>query len=307
MQRSTRSPIHLALALALAGCDPIILDPIFTTGASVSSDGSGETDATTSTTGTTSTTSTTSTTGEMATTTAVETGGDPSDTGGDPPGENFLLPPGEEPGCDPWAQDCPAGFKCAAEGPPPLEHDSVACTAIVPEPDQAGEPCQVLVQGHLGPDTCDAGLFCWNGTCTELCQGSQNDPVCDPGTQCVVFPLPLCLANCDPLLQDCQANETCVGSVDSGQTFICLPLADPPFEQTFDPCGYPTTCDAGLVCVSPEGAVECDAQDVGCCTPYCQLGAPNNCPGAGQVCLPWHDPGQAPPGLEEVGVCHLPL
>ena len=44
----------------------------------------------------------------------------------------------------------------------------------------------------------------------------------------------------------------------------------------------------------------------GCCLPYCDLDLPNTCPGQGLQCVPWYEPGEAPPGLEDVGVCHLP-
>jgi hypothetical protein len=44
---------------------------------------------------------------------------------------------------------------------------------------------------------------------------------------------------------------------------------------------------------------------IGCCAPFCDLSSPD-CPGVGQTCLPWFEPGMAQPGLENVGVCGIP-
>lgn len=87
----------------------------------------------------------------------------------------------------------------------------------MPDPDQFGEECEVLVEGHLGPDTCDIGLYCHDvdadtgkGTCTPLCTGSLVAPTCDAGLTCFdVLAVPLCVAECDPLLQGCPAGQAC--------------------------------------------------------------------------------------------------
>jgi hypothetical protein len=39
--------------------------------------------------------------------------------------------------------------------------------------------------------------------------------------------------------------------------------------------------------------------------PFCDLTRPSTCPGPGQVCLNWYEPGYEPPGLENLGLCGL--
>ncbi|MFY0531969.1 hypothetical protein [Nannocystis pusilla] len=154
--------------------------------------------------------------------------------------------PDPPPSCDVYAQDCPSGFKCTAEGPPPLGNDNITCSPIVPEPDQAGESCQRLVQGHLGPDTCDRGLFCddvdpqtGTGTCAVLCQGSDFNPICPANQVCWGYQLPQCVPHCDPLLQDCPAGESCQYA---GVDFICLKVQSVPANQLFEGCGGDWYC-----------------------------------------------------------------
>jgi hypothetical protein len=52
--------------------------------------------------------------------------------------------------------------------------------------------------------------------------------------------------------------------------------------------------------------MECDPAFMGCCEPLCDTSLPNNCPGQDQECLPFFEPGDAPPELETLGVCALP-
>ncbi|MCY1055899.1 hypothetical protein [Nannocystis sp. SCPEA4] len=222
----------------------------------------------------------------------------------------FIMPPGPPAACDVYAQDCPSGFKCTAEGPPPLDSESITCSPIVAEPDQAGEPCQVLVEGHFGPDTCDIGLFCDDvdpqtstGTCAVMCQGSSNQPVCAADEECFGYSeIPLCVPHCDPLLQDCPAGDSCQYA---GVDFICLEVAFA--NQVFEGCGGDWRCAPGLSCADGDVAAECviGVEGPGCCSPYCDLSSPS-CPGVGQQCRAYYAPGEAPPGLENVGVCALP-
>lgn len=44
-----------------------------------------------------------------------------------------------------------------------------------------------------------------------------------------------------------------------------------------------------------------DCDTITCESTWCTLGDP--CGGAGNVCLAWHAPGQAPPGSETLGAC----
>lgn len=307
------SPIHLGLALlALAGCDLGILDPIITAGLTTDS---SETGVMTSATSTTSgdpdpeTTADPSTSGEGPGTTSDSDGPLPGDTTTSASGGNFIGPGDPPAGCDVWAQDCPNGEKCSAAGPPPFSSEIIACSPIVPDPDQLGDACEILVEGHLGPDTCDIGLYCHDvdadtgkGTCIPLCTGSQNAPVCDAGLTCLNMALPLCIPECDPLLQNCPAGQACNYLADA---FVCWPVMDPPKEE-LEGCEYQNQCEPGLMCAASELVAGCDPNDIGCCTAYCDLDNPGVCPGVGETCRGFFTPGDAPPGYEDVGVCALP-
>ncbi|WAS93684.1 hypothetical protein [Nannocystis punicea] len=300
MQTSLRSSLPIALVLALAGCD--VLDPIITTGFT-SETGPWETSTVTTddpSAGSASDT-TSDTTSDGASTTTVTTA-DPTNA--------FIFPADPPAQCDVWAQDCPAGEKCAAEGPKPLNSGSITCTPIAPDPDQLGEPCQLLVEGHLGPDTCDIGLYCYDvdpvtqqGTCASLCTGSPDNPSCGAGQVCLNTNLPMCLTACDPLLGGCAGDDLCL-MLSTG--FGCWPDDSQPQHGLFEGCEYLDTCDNGLFCGNSEGASECDLDSAGCCLAYCDVNAPNTCPGVGQQCLPFFSPGDAPPGYEHLGACFLP-
>jgi hypothetical protein len=42
-----------------------------------------------------------------------------------------------------------------------------------------------------------------------------------------------------------------------------------------------------------------------CCLPFCDLTAPDPCPGLDLDCLAWFEDGEQAPGLVDVGVCGL--
>lgn len=293
--------------LALFGCDPGVLDPILTGGGS-----GGSMSGPASTTTTDPTPDSTGTASDGSTGAISGDSGSTCTTCDDPTGAVFVVPPGPPAACDVYAQDCESGFKCSAEGPPPLDSESIVCSSIVAEPDQAGESCQQLVLGHLGPDTCDVGLFCdhadpqtGTGTCAVMCQGSSSQPLCDSASACFGYhEIPLCVPHCDPLLPSCPAGDTCQYA---GVDFVCLGVSDLPANQLFEGCGGDWQCAPGLNCVDEDAAVECigGGDGPGCCSPYCALDNPA-CPGVGQQCRPFYDPGDAPVGLENVGVCALP-
>ncbi len=72
--------------------------------------------------------------------------------------------------------------------------------------------------------------------------------------------------------------------------------------------GGGSQCDAGLYCTfGPQWVAGCIGTD-GCCTPFCDTTASNNCVGAGngEVCQPWYEAGTAPPGQDNVGTCVIP-
>jgi hypothetical protein len=130
--------------------------------------------------------------------------------------------------CSTQAQDCPEGTKC---GPTISEYrtvyDGAGCSALVAQPDAAGDPCVVynLATGH---DSCEAGSACLgssevdSGVCTPFCSGSDLDPSCPPDRSCVVTgggALSLCLTLCDPQASDCPVGSSCVTRSDQS---VCL-------------------------------------------------------------------------------------
>ncbi|WP_434417221.1 hypothetical protein [Nannocystis pusilla] len=269
------------------------------------------TSATLSTTSTSdSTTSGTSSTGELSTTADIDT----TDTGcsfyGGCPAD--FANPLE---CDPFAQDCPEGQKCSPQKSDGVAFDATRCVPVARDPGQPGEPCTVEGAPGSGIDSCDVGSTCWEvdeqtlaGTCVPLCGGTPDAPECPADTTCVGFNdvLHLCLPTCDPLAPACEAGDVCVPnpSAPDGQ-FACVVDVSQDGGAEFEPCEFLNACDLGLACVDSGSATECDPMAFGCCVAYCDLTAPT-CNGAGAECLPWFDQGQAPSGLEDVGVCSLP-
>lgn len=218
--------------------------------------------------------------------------------------------------CDPWAQDCPDGFKCMAYAEAGSDFfTGTKCTPVVQEPGQAGDVCHAEGGWSTGIDDCALGHACWNinpetqiGACEPLCTGSMDAYSCPEAADICVFWVSglahVCLQGCDPLLQDCPAAQNCGPNwASGGQEFVCM--LDWSFEegQEFDPCQSVNGCDAGLVCFDPD-AVEC-GPDSGCCLAFCDLDDPS-CNGEGAVCEPFYEPGTAPPEFANIGVCGLP-
>jgi hypothetical protein len=220
--------------------------------------------------------------------------------------------------CSVWDQDCPEGEKCM-----PWANDggnswnATRCSPVDPDPGQPGDPCTVEGSGVSGVDDCDVATMCWGvdpetnmGTCVAFCMGSENNPVCDdPTTACSIAnegTLILCLPTCDPLLQNCMDGEGCWGIDDD---FVCAPDAGGEMGAYGDPCEFLNVCDPGLFCANPDVVPGCAS--AGCCSEFCDMSDPMagaNCAGAagGQMCIPWFEKGQAPPGYEDVGACAIP-
>lgn len=254
------------------------------------------------TTGTTGTPGTTGTTGTPSPTTTLDpvTDGSPPDLGVEGP-------------CDIWEENCPGGQKCM---PVSLDGDSVwettRCVPLVADPAVLGEPCQNLGTGLDGLDTCDLHMMCWfadpatgDGTCVGHCTGTPDEPGCaDPGASCLISAegvVNLCLPSCDPVEQTCPDGLACLPSFADG--FVCVMEFSGEEGQAFDFCEFVNDCDPGLLCVASNLAPECDPALASCCLPFCDINAPNTCPGDALECLPFYSPGQAPPGLEHVGLC----
>ncbi|MCX4247739.1 hypothetical protein [Paraliomyxa miuraensis] len=288
------------LATMLVGCpaDPTSLGELVGS----SSDGEGSTDD--ELTGTISGTSAGSTASE-----STEDGGTalPPDVGGDGscgifPGDP-QCPPGEK--CMPWSSNGDTNW------------DAWNCFPVVEEPDAVGEPCEVIDGPLVGLDSCEAGAMCWDvdletlvGTCQPFCEGSELEPTCaDTARFCAIggdaSPY-VCVEWCDPLAQEC-AVGACLPYYD---WWYCQPSGDGAYG---DPCLNDYSCLPGLLCTQssavPPG-LPCEGM-TSCCTEICDPSDPlgdAQCTGAGegQTCQPWYGPGEAPAGLENVGVCALP-
>lgn len=230
--------------------------------------------------------------------------------------------------CDAYAQDCPEGQKCA----PIIDDGGSAWNATkcvgVTGMDQPGEPCHTDDLSS-GIDSCIKGAICWNvdmdgnGTCIAQSTGTPWAPSCDPGSSPVTENdgvLNLCFPDCNPLGDDCGANEVCIsdqwwsGAPDG---FICV-VDGAPYDwgQAFDPCEFVNTCDPGLMCYDTASvSTGCYPGSLGCCTPFCDTSLANACPGMDQQCVPYLDPmwlesHPTPPGedpfRETLGLCLKP-
>jgi hypothetical protein len=248
-----------------------------------------------------------------------DTTGDEDTTGG-PVG--FIMQPdggGIAVECDVWAQDCPPGEKCM-----PWANDggnawnATRCSPVDDNPGQVGDECSVEGSGVSGIDSCDIDMMCYYvdaetnlGQCVEFCQGSEANPICDPGFVCTIANdgvLTLCRPECDPLLQDCLEIAACLPAAGS-EFFTCIIDASGEAGAPGDVCEFINACDPGSFCA--EAAAVPDCQGSGCCSEFCDLTAedPNSfCSlGNGSECIAWYAEGDAPPGYDHVGACSLPL
>ena len=297
----------LSGALAAGACGKP--DPDQNDGGETSTAGDGDVDTTTSS------------GNDEATTTA-------GDGDGDGDGDSTSFVPGEEGDdgvcggaamCDIFKDgECGDGFKCTSVACEvgSTSWDSTRCIEMMGSK-SIGDECQFFGSGVDGLDDCDEGSMCWDadadtglGTCVAFCEGSLDMPTCLAGnTVCSVFnegALPLCLPNCDPLAQDCDNGNLCIPS-NSEAGYVCVLDASGGMGPYGTPCMYANSCNAGLLCITPEAVPEPDcASASGCCSPYCDLDAANACPGTGQQCEALYEEGMAPPGYENVGICAVP-
>ena len=262
-------------------------------------------------------------------TTAMSTGGQPTTTadpdtgsGGSTTGTDFIVKPdGGGMGvkeCSNWDQDCPDGQKCmpwADNGG--NAWNATKCVPVDPAMGQPGDSCTAM-GAVSGLDTCDEGVMCWDikpdtrkGTCVAQCKGSEAAPMCDADSTCFVSNdgvLNLCLPLCDPLAQDCPNENLCIPNPSNQEVFTCVLDASGDMGKAFDPCEFVNACDKGFLCANVTLGKECDANAIGCCLPFCDITEmPNMCPGVGQECVVWYEMGTAPPGLENLGICGIPM
>ena len=184
--------------------------------------------------------------------------------------------------------------------------DSNKCVPVLGS-QAAGDTC-----GYDGvvaaTDNCDAETVCWgvdaqgNGTCTPICSGSPDEPMCDEGLSCVSSnqgSVNLCVGGCDPLNQDCPVGEACYPV---GAQFVCAATTED--IPVGEPCGFINDCAAGLSCVPGELLPDCEGSN--CCAAFCDADNPSDSCDAlpGTQCDVLFDP--SPPGAENVGVCVLP-
>jgi hypothetical protein len=253
-----------------------------------------------------------------------DTSGSTTTSGGS--GNNFITPDDTPSSleCDVWTgMPCMRGEKCMPwDNTGSGSWNATRCSPVAPDPAGLGEPCTVEGSGVSGIDDCDAFSMCWGvnpetnqGTCVPFCKGSESKPICDdPCSGCTLTSsgvLILCLPICDPLAQQgCPEGQGCYG-VSNG--FSCVPnAAEPDAGWPGDPCEFVNTCQPGSFCAAADLVPGCRGS-FGCCVPFCDLTGAEPCAAtrAGVECVPWYEPGQAPPGKgcvepEKVGVCVLP-
>ncbi len=257
-----------------------------------------------------------------STSSGATSGTSTTSSGGGSSGGGFIDPPdgGVTGQCDPMAQDCPEGEKCTAystdgAAPPAAPWDANKCVPVKGSL-QEGDPCEITGGKYTGDDECDVGLICLlsdddglGGGCVEFCDTAMN--CTHPNANCAIYndgALPICLANCDPLLQDCPDGQGCYGSA-AGDGFICFKFSGMAGEGVpGGECGFVNACQPGAACLAPDAVENCAATN-GCCSPYCDLGAadPNAVCNPSEECTPWFEAGNAPPQFVDVGVCSIPV
>lgn len=244
--------------------------------------------------------------------------GDTSDDSSNPSLSFYACAPDDDyfsiSECDPFSQDCPEGEKCVPYASAGGEFDANKCVPITGD-QQSGEAC-TYAGVEEATDDCDQDSYCFYveavddmfaGTCTAFCEGTPDDPLCEPATGCLISnegSVTLCLASCHPITQGCIAGQAC--EYDGNAEFLCQPEAANG-GATGDPCGLGNACAGGNVCLDAASVPNCQGDS--CCTEYCDLDDPNFVCGDPQSeCAPFFEELQmVPPELHNVGVCLAPL
>ena len=290
------------LGLMTLGCSPGRLIDTSSTDASGS-----ETDETDPTQGSASTdpsedSSSNTDPSETTTTATTETSPD-SDT------VTTFLPDDDVPAqeCSAWLQDCPEGEKCVPYSSGNGSWEGEKCVLVLGE-GLPGDPC--TYDGWLeATDDCGPDSMCLSadisqsgmGSCVGFCAGTPDEPECPEGSACTIcgdYCPPLCIPNCNPLLQDCGEGQACYWT--NGDFNCIFTTQDIPPGQ---PCGFVNDCEEGNFCAAAEVFPACDG--AACCSPFCdlELGDEQCAAVPGTMCLAFFEQGAAPPGLENVGVC----
>jgi len=247
------------------------------------------------------------------------------------------LPPGSMP-CNPLEEmPCPAGQKCSAAADERLNNiiflSEPTCFPVLGD-QQKGETCDLGELPVDGLDDC-AGALCfitpWGfgepgqpGVCVEFCgtgyyPDESQSSCADPNDFCYQAGcqdcgLTLCLPTCDPLAPTCPDGQVCLFSYSSREPgFMCM-TPDESLPNVGESCDQAYRCTPESWCVPADELVAPCADGQTCCTPLCDLDAPNTCPGApmGEVCVPFFsapfDPADDPWGVQynHLGYCALP-
>jgi hypothetical protein len=240
----------------------------------------------------------------VGTSTGVGTGS----TGEEPTGTTTLGSEGKA--CDPWAQDCGAGLKCApyaSDGGDVWDANKCVPVGV----GGTGASCKATDSPTSGYDSCGPGSICWDvdadtliGVCYALCMGEPDMPVCPIGSACSMTnkgAVNVCLADCDPLTNVCPEGQVCVP--DGDDQFLCLTAGGTVPPGT--PCEYVNECATGSMCANSQSAAICDPQSPFCCLPFCSLKDPM-CP-TDLVCQSYFTDGMAPAEHADLGLCQDPV
>lgn len=242
-------------------------------------------------------------------------------TGGDSSEDDGL--PGE---CIPWLQDCQnEDDKCMPWSlDPDRLPDEYTCCPVSQNTVPTGEECEIQDYDGSCTDDCEKGDMCvmdrpdtLQGFCHTFCD--TTDPECGPDERCKSFfeqlesvpNVPLCMQECDPLIQDCERpGWSCLPDVltSAGRSgFICNP---PPPGNPYglgEACLLGNDCEIGLLCISGDRVPGCES--LNCCTTYCSNSEAEQgndpCPAIdpAAVCVDWESPD---PQWTDVGVCASP-
>lgn len=198
--------------------------------------------------------------------------------------------------------------------------DATKCCALSGAPVSLGDRCQVQDYDGSCLDDCPEGTMCvvdslddLEGYCQVFCEAGNADS-CPPEEICKAFfemieqaeTVPLCMARCDPLVQDCAAKGrpgwSCLPEGALSPSFLCMPPASSSPKLEYDSCLLANDCAVGLACVPASEVLGCTGL-FNCCTRYCDVTEPDACE-MGNACI---DLDSDVPGLENVGVCADPV
>ncbi|MCY1059162.1 hypothetical protein OV142_29035 [Nannocystis sp. SCPEA4] len=226
------------------------------------------------------------------------------------PAEALVCDYGSSSTCSPWGQNCPEGQKCAPLGEEVGSNWELECVPLADPAPAVGEPCLGPAGSPTGKDDCAAGALCWpiggdgEKKCVANCGGTPDEPECAGDQVCATLhegTITACLPICDPLVQDCPIGQVCSPGLDG---FACLPDTSGADGDLSDACSEDDRCDPGFHCLPSQQQSNCVHSS--CCTPFCDVNAPD-CPFGSACVSPYSlDDTEPPPDWDHVGVCVKP-